>query len=284
MRVPGRLIVFNTHKPDRSDDSNDPDFRGLPFSWGICRPELRRAVEAGEYLFFVARDQEGWSGLYLKGFFRVAENISVAEALARQNLRSRQNVIIDELPPNREVRSALADYWEQHGCPGPNAQRRRHGKHNARTVPTLEDATLGSWIFEDGGRTFVHRSGDYHEADDGRCGRIFNCRIKQRDACLQAGGAPVCTQRSKAGVAQTRGYIVGDERDCASYDSPPAWEDVVRSLGTEYDALVRKCFTCRGRNSIPYGRLRGQVNALKLAHQQVTELRDLCLSRQTRAA
>lgn len=99
-----------------ADIGNDPDFRQTPFTWGICRTNVRGWAQAGDDLFFVAKRSGGSVSdrYFLRGRFTVSEKIDHVEA--RRRFGPRQNVIIDELPAGRDLRSRLTDYidhWQR---------------------------------------------------------------------------------------------------------------------------------------------------------------------------
>ncbi len=93
-----------------ADIGKDPDFRERPYTWGICRTNVRGWAQPGDDLFFIAKQPAGSvdDRYFLRARFRVAKKHDHAEA--RRLLGPRQNVIIDELPAGRDVRSGIADY------------------------------------------------------------------------------------------------------------------------------------------------------------------------------
>ncbi len=93
-----------------ADIGNDPDFRQPPFTWGICRTNVRGWAQLGDDLFFIAKRSRGSidERYFLRGRFRVSEKVHHVEA--RRRFGPRQNVIIDELPPGRDLRSRITDY------------------------------------------------------------------------------------------------------------------------------------------------------------------------------
>lgn len=66
----------------------DPHFWTSPPTWGICRNDLRRKAEVGDYVFFVLPKAAEHPQTIL-GYMRVAEKISHVEAYARRELRSK---------------------------------------------------------------------------------------------------------------------------------------------------------------------------------------------------
>lgn len=82
---------------------NDPHFWTDPPTWGICRNDLRRRAEKGDYIFFVLpRNTQHEQCLF--AYLRVNEKITHAEAWGRRELRSKRmgnkmpngNIIVDK--------------------------------------------------------------------------------------------------------------------------------------------------------------------------------------------
>jgi hypothetical protein len=92
--APHYLCVFRAAE-DITDDvidlGQDPDFRPPTATWGICRPNIRRAVRPGSYVVFLGYFPATRQYL-MKGWLRVAESISYLHALER--FPDRPNVII----------------------------------------------------------------------------------------------------------------------------------------------------------------------------------------------
>lgn len=93
-----------------ADIGNDPDFRQTPFTWGICRTNVRGWARPGDDLFFIAKRSRGplEDRYFLRARFHVQERLDHAQA--RRRFGPRQNVIIDELPAGRDLRSRVDSY------------------------------------------------------------------------------------------------------------------------------------------------------------------------------
>lgn len=96
-----------------ADIGNDPDFRKIPFTWGICRTNVRGWTQRGDDLFFIAKRSalSIEDRYFLRARIRVAEKVGHVEA--RERFGARQNVILDELPPGPDVRSRVANYIDR---------------------------------------------------------------------------------------------------------------------------------------------------------------------------
>lgn len=103
---PHYVCVFHAAETvidDVRDLGDDPDFRA-PATWGICRPNTRRAVQVGSHVFFVGFMRSS-SRYLVKGWLRVGEKIGYLEALNR--FGDRLNVIVRDStaakpPPDRD--------------------------------------------------------------------------------------------------------------------------------------------------------------------------------------
>ncbi len=82
---------------------NDPHFWTNPPTWGICRNDLRRKTDVGDYVFFVLGKGAELPQMIF-GYMRVAEKISHTEAYHRADLVDKRmgnknpngNIIIDD--------------------------------------------------------------------------------------------------------------------------------------------------------------------------------------------
>lgn len=82
---------------------NDPHFWDDPPTWGICRNDLRRKTEAGDYVFFVLPKRSHLPQMVF-GYLKVAEKITHLEAYHRPDLREKRmgkkdpngNIIVDQ--------------------------------------------------------------------------------------------------------------------------------------------------------------------------------------------
>lgn len=99
---------------------NDPHFWSSPPTWGICRNDLRRRVDSGDYVFFVLpRNAEQPQSVF--GYLCVSEKISHSQAYFRRELQSKRmgnknpngNIIVDESggynPYDRRVHKRIFD-------------------------------------------------------------------------------------------------------------------------------------------------------------------------------
>jgi hypothetical protein len=277
----GYLVPYNTWAADLSDKGNDPDFRQVPYSWGICRPNIRRSVAVGQYLFFVARDKGGTHGFFIKGYFRVAKKLTLPEVLRQPILRGRQNVLLDNFEPAGDVHAAIQSYVSDGKvCWNPafvSAENKQFGGE-------FDGKDVGLYAFEDRGRWFVHNREDDHCRDDWRCNRLFRCRRTDFQAC--ANGA-VCPRRARLSLDDLPSYVVGDITDCSVIETRIPWASVVDCLGETYDRLLRRCLVPRrkaDRDTKDYAEIRGQSNAVKMSQCEVDGLRSFLNDHARRAA
>lgn len=78
----------------------DPHLLTKPYTWGICRPDLRPAVNPGDYVFFVTPKKSQPQMIYC--YLKVKEKITHSEAFARPELEKKRmtknsggNIIVD---------------------------------------------------------------------------------------------------------------------------------------------------------------------------------------------
>lgn len=266
MEPAGYLVPYNTWAADLSDKGNDPDFREAPFSWGICRPNIRRSVKVGQRLFFVARDTGDTHDFFIKGYFRVAKKLTLPEVLEEPTLRNRQNVILDNLESGSDVRVAIQNYVSAGKV---HWNRAFLSAENARFGREFDGENIGLYAFEDRGRWFVHNREDDHCRDDWRCNRLFRCRRSEFETC--ATGA-VCRRRAQFSLDDLPSYIVGDVADCSKVETRIPWTSVVDWLGPTYDKLLRRCLVpgrSVDRYTKAYWEIRGQSNAVKMSGSEV---------------
>jgi hypothetical protein len=152
------VYIAGTDPNDRwADIGHDPDFREHPFTWGICRTDVRGWAQPGDDLFFIAKAQSGNfdDRYFLRARFSVAEKINPFEA--RRRFGTRDNVIVDELPPGDSLRTRVVDYvkrWEA-------KLNWEDGKPNmARLGAGAWDST--EFVAEYEGRAFIHSYWDPH--------------------------------------------------------------------------------------------------------------------------
>lgn len=68
---------------------DDPHFWTDPPTWGICRTDLRRVVDCGDYLIFVLPKCSDLPQM-VYGYLKVAEKLTHLEAYHRQELRPKR--------------------------------------------------------------------------------------------------------------------------------------------------------------------------------------------------
>ena len=112
------LLVYGADPGDSGerwlDKGNDPEMRGWPMTWGICRTDTRLSARVGDDLFFVAfaADRPPDDSYYLTAQFRIAEKIQWPDAVRR--FGGRPNIIIDDLPPGRDIGERVVNYAVDH--------------------------------------------------------------------------------------------------------------------------------------------------------------------------
>jgi hypothetical protein len=82
---------------------NDPHFWNAPPTWGICRNDLRRNADVGDYVFFVLSKRSNLPQMVF-AYLKVAEKISHMDAYHRLDLLGKRmfggnpdgNIIVDE--------------------------------------------------------------------------------------------------------------------------------------------------------------------------------------------
>jgi hypothetical protein len=191
--LPHYLCVFRAVEhitDDVIDVGQDPDFRPPAATWGICRPDIRRAVRPGSHVVFLGYFPRTRRYL-MKGWLRVAESISYLQALER--FPGRPNVIIRDadavagLPvvPRGWKRNDLRDQaLQETGTPAPGFL----------TTINLAD------------RRLVQLPSDDHQIDNWKCQRLFLCRRSQLSGCITA---DACLREQQ--FPSLRGYIVADD-------------------------------------------------------------------------
>lgn len=81
---------------------NDPHFWTEPPTWGICRNDLRRKADSGDYIFFVLPKNARHPQCFF-GYLRICKIITHQDAFNRKQLRSKRmgnkfpngNIIVD---------------------------------------------------------------------------------------------------------------------------------------------------------------------------------------------
>src|SRR6266516_1867300 len=87
MYIAGAFETVNRSKCGRGKAwiDNDPHFWTSPPTWGICRSDLRRKVNLGDYVFFVLPKHARHPQMIF-GYIRVIEKINHVTAFSRANL------------------------------------------------------------------------------------------------------------------------------------------------------------------------------------------------------
>ena len=92
---------------------NDPHFWNRPPTWGICRTDFRRAIEVGDYIFFVLpKASELPQTVY--GYFRVREKVCHMQAFGRPELRCKR--MGNKIPNGNIIVDAQGRYNRFDGC------------------------------------------------------------------------------------------------------------------------------------------------------------------------
>jgi len=109
-RMKGRIYIsgaFTTVVKSKCNPlgwlDNDPHFWESPPTWGICRPDIRETLAAGDYIFFVLPLTSDLPQM-IYGYMRIAEIISHEEAYRRNELKKKRmgnknpngNIIVNE--------------------------------------------------------------------------------------------------------------------------------------------------------------------------------------------
>jgi len=200
------LIVFHGQLNNNGkiiDVSDDPCFENPP-SWGICRPNIRRAVKRGDTLIFIAKVDNDY---FLKGWFQVGDKLDYISAL--NNYPARQNVIISTKPSKHiakwRYRNLKKSYINSNGHSNPNF---------------LIDINTANGMF-------YQSQTDNHEIDNWKCRRIFHCQGKQFERCI------TCNKCLKNGTSllsnEYMNYIVADLNH---------WEDL-DNLRIKLDEIIK---------------------------------------------
>lgn len=194
--VPHYLCVFRADEnitDDVVDLGQDPDFRQPTATWGICRPNIRRAVRPGSHVVFLGYFAS--ADLYLlKGWLRVSESIGYLQALER--FPDRPNVIIREAAAVTGL-AAVPRGWKR-----PDLRQQAQEQTGTSESGFLTTITTS-------GRTIVQLPADDHEIDNWKCQRMFLCRRSKLSACI---AAEECLREPE--FPSLVGYIVADaQRD-----------------------------------------------------------------------
>ena len=68
---------------------NDPHIWKKPYTWGICRPDMRKVVQKGDYVFFVLGKESNLHQMIF-AYILVDEIITHEEAFHRRSLRRKR--------------------------------------------------------------------------------------------------------------------------------------------------------------------------------------------------
>ena len=105
----GRIYIAsafqNTQEPgycSGNEVDNDPHVWNKPYTWGICRPDLRNTINKGYYVFFVLGKKAKPQMIF--AYVKIKEIICHKEAYFRKELRKKRmgrkkvqgNIIVDK--------------------------------------------------------------------------------------------------------------------------------------------------------------------------------------------
>ncbi len=157
------LIIFHGQIENGRiiDIGDDPCFDSIP-SWGICRPTTRRAVKKGDTLIFISKVDNNY---LLKGWFDVGEKLDYISAL--QRFPNRQNVIITTIPSTHQIK------WRY------KKLQKSYRKRHDQALPEF------LFYFDSDNVRYYHSQTDDHEIDNWKCRRIFLCKSKQFERCIE---------------------------------------------------------------------------------------------------
>src|SRR3989338_2595872 len=74
---------------DGEEVDNDPHLWSEPYTWGICRPDIRNRVKGGDYVFFVLGSKAKLPQMIFS-YIRVAEIITHYQAFQRPRLENKR--------------------------------------------------------------------------------------------------------------------------------------------------------------------------------------------------
>lgn len=101
----GRIVILSSgYDPERGKQVKDPYLGDIP-SFGACRPDVRKAVQLGDRLFFISGKLRGGPPQYLMGAFEVKRKITALDAyhtyperrLKKTDGALDGNIMVDEL-------------------------------------------------------------------------------------------------------------------------------------------------------------------------------------------
>lgn len=237
------LLVFHAVEDINEgikDAGNDPDFSSPP-SWGICRPNIRRAVKVDSLLVFVGYIKP--NNYYVKGWFEVGEKIGHHEAL--EKFPNHRNVIIRE----GNLDTALRRYKNKDKIKWRYPERKEiYDEKNNNNIP------LFLLTIRAKNKTFIQSPEDYHEIDNWKCSRIFGCNKNIFSKCILSNG---CHKKGELGNPKYENYIVAKRN---------RWMDIGR-MKIEWKELKTKLFL-----SMTLKTPKGQHNPIRISDREMNSI------------
>lgn len=236
------LLVFHAVEDINEgikDAGNDPDFSSPP-SWGICRPNIRRAVKVDSLLVFVGYIKP--NNYYVKGWFEVGEKIDHHEAL--EKFPNHRNVIIRE----GNLDTALRHYKNKDKIKWRYPERKEIYDENNNNIP------LFLLTIRAKNKTFIQSPEDYHEIDNWKCSRIFGCNKNIFSKCVLSNG---CHKEGELGNPKYENYIVAKRN---------RWMDISR-MKIEWKELKTKLFL-----SMTLRTPKGQHNPIRISDREMNSI------------
>ncbi|MFD0619682.1 hypothetical protein ACFQZR_19625 [Paenibacillus sp. GCM10027629] len=233
------FIADTTNKEDVVDKMDDPCF-SLPYpSWGVCRPNIRYAVDIGSIIVFLGRHPN--NKYFVKGLMRVGKLLNYAEASAQ--FPQRKNSLIRE---SKTILNPMEIIKTNHKSDTSVKVKNEIEciKNNTGNIPSI----LTTISYEM--KTYVQSPEDDHEINNWKCRRIFNCQDKTLLKCLKEQS---CKKEKQFHLK--RGYIVAD-----------LWHDV----GKLHIPWSEVCPVSKKDTLLRHG---GRHNALKLSEEEVREIK-----------
>lgn len=206
------IVVFHGewHGQKIVDIGDDPCFDNLP-TWGVCRPNYRRAIKPGVILIFLAKIQ---SDYFLKGWFKVGEKIDYLTAMER--FPNRRNVIISNQRTNRQSRWRYGKFKK--------IFFEKYGNQIPSFLLDLKSAE----------GTFYQNPLDDHEIDNWKCRRVFHCQSKHFESCINAN---YCLKNGES-LDNYKNYIVADPENWDNVESLKVTLEEIRS-STGFNKPIR---------------------------------------------
>lgn len=185
------VYMADPSSPAMNDVLNDPDLDPPCPTWGICRPNIRRAIQPGKSIIFLARFPDS-DELWIKGIVCVEEKLPYDKALSR--FKGRRNVIVEKVGASGPHTTVFPKKWHY----------RKRQKLDSKKVRRM----LATFTHR--GVTYEHAQHDvpHHTPDNWKCGRIFLCNGRQFESCVKTGH---CERESQLHDKRYANYIVGQE-------------------------------------------------------------------------